>query len=110
MDENLHQGLVMNERAREVGVFEREIRLGTHHLPAPVVVDGIVAKLEDGILNVTIPKIEPEPKKVLVEDGDVQEKDAMIMDEHVSRTVTPVESEDSESEEEAREYVKIAVQ
>ncbi|KAJ6109073.1 hypothetical protein N7486_001307 [Penicillium sp. IBT 16267x] len=111
MDEDLYQALVMEERAREVGVFEREIRLGTHHAPAPVIVDGIVAKLEDGVLNVTIPKIEElESKKVLVEDGDVREKDAMIMNEHVSRTITPVESEESESAEEAREYVKIAVQ
>ncbi|KAJ5798708.1 uncharacterized protein N7503_006213 [Penicillium pulvis] len=111
MDENLHQALVMEERAREVGVFEREIRLGTRHAPARVIVDGIVAKLEDGVLTVTIPKIEElESKKVLIEDGDVLEKDAMVMDEHVSRTITPGESEESESEEEAREYVKIAVQ
>ncbi|KAJ5738686.1 hypothetical protein N7493_001841 [Penicillium malachiteum] len=109
MNEELHQALVMKERSREVGVFEREIRLGTKEAPAPVLIDGIVATLEDGILTVTIPKIEdPEVKqKVLIEDGEAfNEKDAMVVDR--SRTMTP-ESE-SESEEEAKEYVKIPVQ
>ncbi|KAJ5614509.1 hypothetical protein N7528_008163 [Penicillium herquei] len=109
MNEELHQALVMEERAREVGVFEREIRLGTREAPAPVLIDGVVATLEDGILTVTIPKIEdPEAKqKVLIEDGEaINEKDAMVVDR--SRTMTP-ESE-SESEEEAKDYVKIPVQ
>ncbi|KAJ5937686.1 hypothetical protein N7454_004028 [Penicillium verhagenii] len=115
MDESLQQGLVMEERAREVGTFEREIRLGSRCAPAPVIVEGIVAILEDGVLNVTIPKIEESEsnKSVLIEVGNVdavQEKDAMMMDEHVDRALTPGESEESESEEEAREYVKIAVQ
>ncbi|KAJ6031984.1 hypothetical protein N7540_002716 [Penicillium herquei] len=109
MNEDLHQALVMEERAREVGVFEREIRLGTRETPAPVLVDGIVATMEDGILTITIPKIEePESKQeVPVEDGEAfSEKDAMAVDR--SRTLTP-ESE-SESEEEAKDYVKIPVQ
>ncbi|KAJ5917313.1 hypothetical protein N7466_010867 [Penicillium verhagenii] len=115
MDESLQQGLVMEERAREVGTFEREIRLGSRCAPAPVIVEGIVAILEDGVLNVTIPKTEESEsnKSVPIEVGNVdavQEKDAMMMDEHVDRALTPGESEESESEEEAREYVKIAVQ
>ncbi|KAJ5578448.1 uncharacterized protein N7459_007412 [Penicillium hispanicum] len=111
INEHLHQALVMEERAREVGVFEREVRLGTREVPAAVVADEITAKLEDGILNVTVPKIveKPEPKKkVVVEDGNaLDEKNAMRVDERASETVTPDESEESESEEEAREYVKI---
>jgi HSP20 family protein len=101
----------MEERSREVGVFEREVRLGTREAPAPVSVDEITAKLEDGVLTVTVPKIEPvvEPKKkVIVEDGDAEnEKDAMHVDE-ASVALTPEGSD--EEEEDTREYVKIPVQ
>lgn len=41
---------------RKVGVFERKVRLGSRASPAQVEVDGISAKMEDGILMVTIPK------------------------------------------------------
>ena len=108
MSEELHQALAMEERSREVGVFEREIRLGTREAPAFVSVDEITAKLEDGILTVTVPKIELETdpkKKVIIEDGDVEnEKDGMHVDE---ATLTP---EGSDEEEDTREYVKISVQ
>jgi HSP20 family protein len=111
MSEELHQSLAMEERSREVGVFEREVRLGTREAPAPVSVDEITAKLEDGVLTVTVPKIEPvvEPKKkVIVEDGDAEnEKDAMHVDE-ASVALTPEGSD--EEEEDTREYVKIPVQ
>ncbi|KAJ5488132.1 hypothetical protein N7453_011586 [Penicillium expansum] len=113
VNEDLHQALVMEERSQHVGVFEREVRLGTRVAPAFVIVDGILAKLEDGVLNVTLPKIVQNPeigkKKVFVEDGDLQnEKDAMVVDE---RTLTPVESEESDVEDgEAREYVNVHVQ
>ncbi|KAF9247695.1 hypothetical protein DTO027I6_9162 [Penicillium roqueforti] len=113
VNEDLHQALVMEERGQHVGVFEREIRLGTRVVPALIIVDGISAKLEDGVLNVTLPKIVQEPevgkKKVFVEDGALEnEKDAMVVDE---RTLTPVESEGSEVDDgETREYVKVPVQ
>ncbi|KAJ5385535.1 hypothetical protein N7517_003446 [Penicillium concentricum] len=113
VNEDMHQALVMEERGRHVGVFEREIRLGSRVAPASVIVDGISAKLEDGVLNVTLPKIVQDPgvgkTKVFVEDGDLEnEKDAMVVDE---ATVTPVESEGSDVEDvEAREYVKVHVQ
>lgn len=41
---------------RKVGVFERKVRLGSRATPAQVDVDGISAKMEDGILMITIPK------------------------------------------------------
>lgn len=114
INEDLHRALVMEERAREVGVFEREVRLGTRESPAAVSVDEITAKLEDGVLSVVLPKIvsEPEPKKrVVVEDGDVEmEKDAMHVDESGSVTMTPEGSDSEDGEEEAREYVKVPVQ
>lgn len=114
VDEDLHQALVMEERAREVGVFEREVRLGTRESPAAVAVDEITAKLEDGVLSVVLPKIvmEPEPKKkVVVEDANAEkEKDAMHVDEDPSVTVTPEGSDSEGEEEETREYVKVPVQ
>ncbi|OQD66730.1 hypothetical protein PENPOL_c004G01046 [Penicillium polonicum] len=113
VNEDMHQALVMEERGQHVGVFEREVRLGTRVAPAFVVVDGISATLEHGVLNVTLPKIVQDPevgkKKVIVDDGDLEnEKDAMVVDE---RTLTPVESEASDVEDgEPREYVKVHVQ
>lgn len=41
---------------RKVGVFERKIRLGSRASPAQVDLEGISAKMEDGVLMVTIPK------------------------------------------------------
>lgn len=114
ISEDLHEALALEERAREVGVFEREVRLGTHEAPAAVSIHDISAKLEDGVLNVTIPKIAPEPepkKKVVVEDGNtVNEKDAMQVDEKASETLTPYGSDESDSDDgETKEYVKVPV-
>ncbi|CAI7632787.1 unnamed protein product [Penicillium viridicatum] len=112
VNEDMHQALVIEERSQHVGVFEREVRLGTRVAPAFVIVDGISATLEHGVLNVTLPKIVQDPevgkKKVIVEDGDLgNEKDSMVVDE---RTLTPVESEASDTEDgEARQYVKVHV-
>ncbi|KAJ5167211.1 uncharacterized protein N7482_005992 [Penicillium canariense] len=114
ISEDLHQALAVEERSREVGVFEREIRLGTHEAPANISVDAITAKLEEGILNVILPRIEAEPepkKKVVVEDGNVvNEKDAMHVDESASETMTPPGSDESNlDEDETKEYVKVPV-
>ncbi|KAF1809548.1 HSP20-like chaperone [Eremomyces bilateralis CBS 781.70] len=53
-DEEFLKTLALNER--KVGPFERKIRLGTRANPAQVDVDGITAKLEDGILRIEVPK------------------------------------------------------
>jgi HSP20 family protein len=116
MTEDLHEALVMEERAREVGVFEREVRLGSREAPADISVDEISAKLEEGVLVVTLPKIvrQPEPKKkVVVEDGNsLNEKSPAYTSEQASVTMTPTESEDEsdEDEGETKEYVKIPVE
>ncbi|KAJ5458390.1 hypothetical protein N7475_009778 [Penicillium sp. IBT 31633x] len=113
INEDLHQALVVGERDHHVGVFEREVRLGSRSAPASVVVDRISAKLEDGILVVTLPKIGQYPtvdkKVIVVEDGDLEtEKDATVVDE---RVFTPSVSEASTVENgEAMEYVKVHVQ
>lgn len=114
ISEDLHQALALEERNREIGVFEREVRLGTHEVPAAISIHDISAKLEDGVLNVTLPKIAPEPeltKKVVVEDGNIiNEKDALQMDEKASVTLTPSESDESDSDDgETKEYVKVPV-
>lgn len=57
-DEDFLKTLAMAER--KVGVFERKIRLGSRASPAQVDADSISAKMEDGVLIVTIPKIDRE--------------------------------------------------
>lgn len=116
----LNKALLVEERIRELGIFERGIRLGTRQVPARVLADEIVAKLEDGILNITIPKnLEPEPKKnVTVEDYNDNEKscddgEKQEMDEEShSTTLTPYESEESDhdEDEDTKEFVKVPVQ
>ena len=68
-DEEFLKTLALDER-KEVGAFERKVRLGSRANPAQVDVDGIYAKLEDGILRVEVPKLDKdyvEIKKVDVE-------------------------------------------
>lgn len=71
IDEVLNDSLVLGGRDREVGVFERQIHLGTRNEPANVDVDKISAKLSDGILAIALPKRgkqeQPVKKRVSVE-------------------------------------------
>jgi len=67
-DEDLLKTLALDER--KVGAFERMVRLGTRANPAQIDVDGITAKLENGILLVEVPKLNAdfvEIKKVDIE-------------------------------------------
>lgn len=67
-DEELLKTLALDER--KVGAFERQVRLGSRANPAQVDVDGISARLEDGILRVEVPKLDSgyvEIKKVDIE-------------------------------------------
>lgn len=55
---------------RKVGAFERKVRLGSRANPAQVDVDGISARMEDGVLRVEVPKLESgfvEVRKVDIE-------------------------------------------
>ena len=63
-DEEFLKTLALDER--EIGVFERKIKLGTKAQPATVNADGISAKMEDGVLMIRVPKSEEfvEIKKV----------------------------------------------
>ena len=66
-DEEFLNTLALDER--KVGVFERKVKLGSKANPANVNSDGIGAKMEDGVLLVTIPKTEEfvDVKKVDIE-------------------------------------------
>lgn len=66
-DEEFLKTIAVDER--EIGVFERRIKLGNKAQPASVDADGITAKMEDGILMIKVPKIEEfvEIKKVDIE-------------------------------------------
>ena len=66
-DEEFLRTLALDER--KVGVFDRKVKLGSKAKPANVDADGIAAKMEDGVLLVTIPKTEEfvDVKKVDIE-------------------------------------------
>lgn len=67
-DEEFLKTLALDERT--VGVFERKVRLGSRANPAQIDVDAIAARMEDGVLIVTIPKLDREyveVKKVDIE-------------------------------------------
>ena len=66
-DEEFLKTLALDER--KVGVFERKVKLGSKATPANVDADGISAKMEDGVLLITIPKNEEfvDVKKVDIE-------------------------------------------
>jgi len=55
-DEEFLKTLAMAER--KVGAFERKVRLGSRASPAQVDVDGISAKMEDGVLRIEVPKLD----------------------------------------------------
>ncbi|KAK0253992.1 hypothetical protein LTR91_002349 [Friedmanniomyces endolithicus] len=57
-DEEFLKTLALDER--KVGVFDRKVRLGSRANPAQVDVDGISAKMEDGVLRVDVPKQDAE--------------------------------------------------
>lgn len=54
-DEEFLKTLAMDER--KVGAFERKVRLGSRANPAQVDVDGITARMEDGVLRIDVPKL-----------------------------------------------------
>jgi HSP20 family protein len=82
VDEEMMSHLVVDGRKRETGVFEKNIRLGTQAQPAAIDVSGIAAKMADGVLVVTVPKIQKKPfqKKEVRINSPVEEQD-MNMDE-----------------------------
>lgn len=67
-DEEFLKTLALDER--KIGAFDRKVRLGSRANPAQVDVDGINARMEDGVLTVEVPKLDGdfvEVKKVDIE-------------------------------------------
>ena len=66
-DEALLKTIAMDER--DVGAFERNVRLGDRTHPAAIDADNITARMEDGVLIVEVPKAQGfvKSKKVEVE-------------------------------------------
>lgn len=63
VDEEMMKRLAVDGRKRENGVFEKSITLGTRRDPASINVAGITARMQDGVLIVTVPKVEKEIEK-----------------------------------------------
>ncbi|RMZ75438.1 hypothetical protein DV737_g5302, partial [Chaetothyriales sp. CBS 132003] len=63
VDEEMFSHIVVNGRKRETGVFEKAVRLGTKHEPASIDVSGIHAKMTDGVLVITVPKVKVQQRK-----------------------------------------------
>ncbi|EHY56482.1 hypothetical protein HRR83_002434 [Exophiala dermatitidis] len=85
VDEEMMSHLVVDGRKRETGVFEKNIRLGTQKEPASVDVAGITAKMVDGVLIVSVPKVEKkfQKKEVRIENSPPAE-DTHMDEEDVS--------------------------
>jgi HSP20 family molecular chaperone IbpA len=107
VDEEMYQALLVGERGRHVGVFEREVPI-SHN----VAVEGVEARLVDGVLRVTLPRVEGEVQQP-DEEMDEVEKEGAREESWVSSecTIEGKEQEEHEEEEEVeREYVKVDIQ
>jgi HSP20 family molecular chaperone IbpA len=102
-DEELLKHLAVNGRKREVGVFEKSIRLGTKRDPATIDVAGISAKMTDGVLVVKVPKVEVEhqkrevpitssssPSPAQAPERDVDMEKGVLLDAENTNDETPV--------------------
>ncbi|KNG82907.1 putative heat shock protein [Aspergillus nomiae NRRL 13137] len=107
VDEEMHRALLVGERGRHLGVFEREIPV-SHE----VVVDGVQARLEDGVLKVVLPRVEGEE----VLNGSEVEVEMVNADRELSTpTGSHTEGEDEEEhegedEKVEKEFVKVDIQ
>ncbi|CRG89390.1 hypothetical protein PISL3812_06426 [Talaromyces islandicus] len=94
--EELHRAMVIEERNHEVGVFGRNIPLGTREAPAVIDNENISAKFVDGILVVRLPKNQSKAtqfqKKVYLED----DAHAHHSDDNVEKETQPYTSEINE--------------
>ncbi|KAF7128265.1 hypothetical protein CNMCM5793_002807 [Aspergillus hiratsukae] len=107
VDEDMYRALLVGERGRHVGVFEREVP--TSH---NVAVERVHAQLVHGILRVALPRVEGEVQQHDEEMDEVQ-KDGAREESWVSSecTIEGKEHEYEEEEEEVeREYVKVNIQ
>ncbi|RHZ48083.1 hypothetical protein CDV55_100936 [Aspergillus turcosus] len=108
VDEEMHRSLLVGERGRHVGVFEREVPI-SHN----VAVEGVHAQLVDGVLRVALPRVEGEVQQP-DEEMDEVEKEGARKESWVSGEfdIEGKEEEGHEEEEEEveRDYVKVDIQ
>jgi HSP20 family protein len=121
IDESLNESLVVRGRDRDVGVFEREIVLGTTREPAYVDVDHISASLTDGVLIVVLPKLSDseKPQKTKVPVTQVEKEgneEALPEDMEVESETeagdgpaTPPSPTARDEEDEERDYITVDV-
>ncbi|GFF22105.1 conserved hypothetical protein [Aspergillus udagawae] len=102
VDEEMYRALLVGERGRHVGVFEREVPI-SHN----VAVEGIQARLVDGVLRVALPRVEGEVGQP-DEEMDEVEKEGASSELNIEGEEEE-EHEDVEEEVE-REYVKVDIQ
>jgi hypothetical protein len=99
VDEEMYRALLVGERGRHLGVFEREVPI-SHN----VAVEGIQAQLVDGVLRVALPKAE----------GEVQQTDEMEeMEKEGASNELNIDGKEEEREVEDEvegEYVKVDIQ
>ncbi|KAF4230198.1 hypothetical protein CNMCM6805_000833 [Aspergillus fumigatiaffinis] len=99
VDEEMYKALLIGERGHHLGVFEREVPI-SHN----VAVEGIQARLVDGVLRVALPKVE----------GEVQQTDEMEeMEKEGASNELNIDGKEEEREVEDEvegEYVKVDIQ
>ncbi|GFF76042.1 conserved hypothetical protein [Aspergillus lentulus] len=99
VDEEMYRALLVGERGRHLGVFQRELLI-SHN----VAVEAIRARLVDGVLRVALPRVE----------GEVEQTDEMEeMEKEGASSELNVEGKEEEHEVEDEvegEYVKVDIQ
>jgi HSP20 family protein len=100
VDEELMSRLVVDGRKREIGVFEKVIRLGTSKAPASLDVDGITARMIDGVLVIHVPKVEKrfEKKEVHVDGTSPQSNAENPEDAYMNEKDLLFDAEDNDEE------------
>ncbi|KAK4935645.1 hypothetical protein LTR10_023332 [Elasticomyces elasticus] len=107
IDEDMMSRLVIDGRKRERGVFEKNIRLGTQNDPANIDVQGITAKMIDGVLVVRVPKTEKtfERKSVNVSSSpEIINDETEDAYEHGNEKDLLFDAEDQAGDEEMHEH------
>ncbi|GIK00442.1 hypothetical protein Aspvir_004467 [Aspergillus viridinutans] len=102
VDEEMYRALLVEERARHVGVFEREVPI-SH----TVAIEGVQARLVDGVLRVALPRVEGE---VGQPDEEMEEMEKEGANSELSIEGEEEEEHEDVEEEVEREYVKVDIQ
>ncbi|EAW24057.1 Hsp20/alpha crystallin family protein [Aspergillus fischeri NRRL 181] len=100
VDEEMYRALLIGERGRHLGVFEREVPI-SHN----VAVEGIRARLVDGVLRVALPRVEGEVQQTDEEMDEVEKEGASS-----GLNIDGKEEEHEMEDEVEREYVKVDIQ